>query len=59
MQAMRERGESRTELTILRQNATRGIEPEVDDDSPDAKDLMRATVRKLREGRPAEGGAGE
>ncbi len=59
MQAMRERGESRTELTILRQNATRGIEPEVDDDSPDVTDLMRATIRNLREGRPTGGGTGE
>ena len=59
MQAMRERGESRTEWTILRQNAARGIEPEVDDDSPDATDLMRATFRKLREGRPTGGGTGE
>ena len=56
---MRERGESRTECTILRQNAARGIEPEVDDDSPDATDLMRATIRNLREGRPTGGGTGE
>ena len=59
MQAMRERGESKTDWTILRQNAGRGIESEVDDDSPDATDLMRATVRKLREGRPAGAGTGE
>lgn len=29
MQATRERGESKTEWTILSQNAERGIEPEV------------------------------
>ena len=59
MQAMRKRGEAKTDWTILRQSAARGIEPEVDDDSPDATDLMRATIRKLREGRPTGGGTGE
>lgn len=56
MQATRERGESKTEWTILSQNAERGIEPEVDDDSPDVTDLMGATILKLREGRPTGGG---
>ena len=59
MQTMRERGESKTDWTILRQNAARGIEPEVDDDSPDATDLMRATIRELRDGSPTGGGTAE
>ena len=59
MQAIRESGESKTDWTILRENAARGIEPEVDDDSQDVTDVIRATIRNLREGRPTGGGTGE
>ena len=48
IQATREMGESKTEWPIVSQNAKRGIEPEVDDDSPDGTVLMRATIRKIR-----------
>ena len=59
MKAIRESGEPKTDWTVLRENAARGIEPEVDDDSPDVTDVIRATIRNLREGRPTRGGTGE
>lgn len=59
MRAMREKGESKTDWTILRQNAACGIEPEDDEDSPDAADLMRAAIGKRRAGRPTGSGTRE
>lgn len=59
MRAARERGESKTDWAFLRQNALDGIEPEDDEDSPDATALMRATIAKQRAGRPAGSGSKE
>lgn len=56
MRAARERGESKTDWALLRQNQRDGIEPEDDEDSPDATELMRETVAKRRAGRPAGSG---
>jgi uncharacterized protein (DUF4415 family) len=59
MRAARERGESKTDWAFLRQNALDGIEPEDDEDSPDATALMHATIAKQRAGRPAGSGTKE
>ena len=56
MRAARERGESKTDWTVLRQNALDGIEPSDDEDSPDATLLMREAIAKRRAGRPAGSG---
>jgi uncharacterized protein (DUF4415 family) len=46
MQAAREQGLSKTDWALLRQNLLNGIEPEEDEDSPDASVLMREAVEK-------------
>jgi uncharacterized protein (DUF4415 family) len=56
MRAARERGDSKTDWAYLRQNQLDGIEPDDDDDSPDATRLMREAVAKRRAGRPAGSG---
>ena len=56
MRTARERGESKTDWAFLRQNELEGIEPEDDEDSPDATLLMREAVAKRRAGRPAGSG---
>ena len=56
MRAARERGESKTDWALLRQNILDGIEPEDDEDSPDATLIMREVVEKRRVGRPAGSG---
>ncbi len=56
MRAARERGESKTDLAILRQQQLTGIEPEDDEDSPDASQLMREAITQRRAGRPAGSG---
>ncbi len=56
MRATRERGESKTDFTLLHQNKLAGIEPEDDEDSPDATLLMRETIAQRRSGRPAGSG---
>jgi len=56
MRAARERGESKTDLAILRQHKLTGIEPEDDEDSPDASMLMREAIAQRRAGRPAGSG---
>ena len=56
MRAARERGESKTDWALLRQNALDGTEPAEDEDSPDAAPLMREAVAKRRAGRPAGSG---
>lgn len=56
MRAARERGESKTDWVLLRQNALNGIEPTEDEDSPDAAQLMREAVAKRRAGRPKGSG---
>ncbi len=57
--AIREQGDSKTDWALLRQNALDGVEPEDDDDSPDATLLMRETITKRRAGRPAGSGKKE
>lgn len=52
MRSARERGESKTDLGLLRQHKLAGIEPEDDEDSPDATLLMREAIAKRRSGRP-------
>ncbi|WP_082877563.1 BrnA antitoxin family protein [Methylomonas koyamae] len=52
MAAARERGESKTDLAVLRQNQLAGIEPEDDEDSPDATVALRETIIRRRAGRP-------
>ncbi len=56
MRTARERGESKTDMVSLRQNKLDGIEPEDDEDSPDATLLMREAIAKRRAGRPAGSG---
>ena len=56
MQAARELGESKTDWAFLHQNAVSGIEPQDDEDSPDASVLMREVIEKRRAGRPAGSG---
>ena len=46
MQAAREQGGSKTNLELLRQYKLSGIEPEDDEDSPDAALLMRTAIKK-------------
>ena len=53
MRAARERGESKTDLALLHQHKLSGIEPEDDEDSPDATLLMREAIVQRRAGRPA------
>ena len=59
MRTARERGESKTDMVSLRQNKLDGIEPEDDEDSPDATLLMREAIAKRRAGRPAGSGTKE
>lgn len=56
MHMARERGESKTDIEYLHQNALNNIEPEDDEDSPDATLLMREVIEKRRAGRPARSG---
>ena len=56
MLAARKRGESKTDGAFLRQNELDGVEPEDDEDSPDATLLMRETVTKRHAGRPMGSG---
>lgn len=52
MRAARGHGESLTDWELVRHEAREGIEPEQDEDSPDASGLMRAEIKKRRRGRP-------
>ncbi|WP_082081864.1 BrnA antitoxin family protein [Methylocucumis oryzae] len=56
MRKSREQGESKTNWALLRQNVLDGIEPEEDEDSPDATLLLQEEVSKRRSGRPAGSG---
>ena len=56
MRATRERGESKTDLALLHQNKLTGIEPEDDEDSPDATLAIREAITQRRAGRPAGSG---
>ena len=53
MRSARDRGESKTDLALLHQHKLSGIEPEDDEDSPDATLLMREAIVQRRAGRPA------
>ena len=53
MRAARERGESKTDLALLHQHKLSGIEPEDDEDSPDATLLMREAIVQRCAGLPA------
>ena len=50
MRAARERGESKTDLALLHQNKLAGIEPEDDEDSPDATLVIREAIAQRRAG---------
>ena len=50
MQAAREQGQSKTDWALLSQNVLNNIEPEEDEDSPDATVLMRDAVKKHHAG---------
>ncbi|WP_446808501.1 BrnA antitoxin family protein [Methylomonas sp. 2BW1-5-20] len=56
MCAARESGESKTDLALLHQNKLAGIEPEDDEDSPDATLAIREAITLRRAGRPAGSG---
>ncbi len=56
MRAARERGESKTDLEFLHRNQLAGIEPEDDEDAPDASVAMREAITQRRAGRPAGSG---
>jgi hypothetical protein len=49
-------GESKTDLALLHQNKLAGIEPEDDEDSPDATLGIREAITQRRAGRPAGSG---
>jgi hypothetical protein len=53
MRATRKRGESKTDLALLHQNERAGIEPEDDEDSPDATLAIREVITNRHVGRPA------
>lgn len=56
MRAARERGESKTDLALLHQNKLAGMEPEDDEDSPDATLAIREVITQHRAGRPTGSG---
>lgn len=56
MRAARERGESKTDLELLHHNQLAGIEPEDDEDAPDASAAMRQAITQRQAGRPAGSG---
>lgn len=59
MRASRERGESQSDWAAVRRMAEQDIEPEEDEDSPDATGLIREAIAKRRAGRPAGSAAKE
>ena len=50
------RGESRTDWERVRRDVAAGVEPVLDDDSPDASHLIEEAIAKRRAGRPAGSG---
>jgi uncharacterized protein (DUF4415 family) len=52
MRSDREKGKSKTDLPLLYENKKSGVEPEYDEDSPDATTLMRSAIVQRRAGRP-------
>lgn len=59
MRVARDKGESKTDWNLLKQNAINGVEPLGDEDSPDASALMRTAIAKRRAGRPIGSGTRE
>ena len=59
MRAARERGESQSDWVAIRRMVELDIEPEEDEDSPDATGLIRDAIAKRRAGRPAGSAAQE
>lgn len=59
MRAARERGETLSDWESIRRKVAAGIEPELDEDSPDASDLIRQEIAKRRAGRPLGSGTKE
>lgn len=53
MRAARERGETRSDIDRARGEAAAHIEPVLDDDSPDASELMEQAIVRRSAGRPA------
>lgn len=51
MRAAHERGETLSDWQSVRRKVAAGIEPEFDEDSPDASDLIREAIAKRRAGR--------
>ncbi|MEQ1622903.1 MAG: BrnA antitoxin family protein [Methylococcales bacterium] len=56
MRAARERGESKTDMGFLHRNQLAGLEPEDDEDAPDASVVMREAITQRRAGRPVGSG---
>jgi uncharacterized protein (DUF4415 family) len=54
MRRAREQGLSKTDWALLRQNKRNDLEPEEDEDSPDATLLMREAVEKCRAMQPTQ-----
>jgi|GEM_PF-1813192 len=54
MRAARDRGESKTDLELLRHNQLAGLEPEDDKDAPDASVVMLEAIAQRRSGHPRE-----
>ena len=59
MRAARARGESHTDWERVRRDVAAGVEPVLDDDSPDASHLIEEAIAKRRAGRPAGSGTKE
>jgi uncharacterized protein (DUF4415 family) len=56
MRAARERHESKTDLALLHQNKLADIEPQDDEDSPDATLAIQEAITQRRAGRPTGSG---
>jgi uncharacterized protein (DUF4415 family) len=59
MQEARKRGLSQSDWVAVQEDIANGIEPQEDDDSPDASFLMREAIEKRRAGRPVGSGKKE
>lgn len=56
MKTNREKDNNKSDFALIRANATAGIEPMQDDDSPDATDLIKEATIKRGRGRPINSG---
>lgn len=59
MHTARERGETHSDWDRVRREVAAGIEPEFDEDSPDATPLIEQAVARRRAGRPPGSGSKE